>query len=92
MRAPIGLSRAGTDNSRSWRTAAPTSYVDAHTSWSIAMNTVRKLFSDQRGVGTIEYALIASLISIAAIAGYGSVGSGVEGSFSNTQQTIADNI
>jgi len=56
------------------------------------MIRIAKLFSDQEGVGTIEYALIASLISIAAIAGYGSVGSKVESSFSNTQDVIASNI
>ena len=28
--------------------------------------SIRKLLKDQRGVGTIDYALIASLISIAA--------------------------
>ena len=56
------------------------------------MKRIAGLFTDQRGVGTIEYALIASLISIAAIAGYGSVGSKVDSSFSNTQDAIASNI
>jgi Flp pilus assembly pilin Flp len=86
------LSFAGTGISCPWRTARPISYADARNSWSIAMTRIARLFSNQEGVGTIEYALIASLISIAAIAGYGSVGSKVEGSFSNTQDVIADNV
>ena len=56
------------------------------------MKTIGRIFRDQRGVGTIEYALIASLISVAAIAGYENVGSEVRSSYSNTQQQIADNI
>jgi Flp pilus assembly pilin Flp len=60
--------------------------------WSVVMKAIASLFSDQRGLGTIEYALVASLISVAAVAGYDSVGSKVESSYSNTQQAIADNI
>lgn len=56
------------------------------------MHRIGKLFRDKAGVGTIEYALIASLISVAAIAGYDSLGGKVEASFSNTQQAVADNI
>ena len=56
------------------------------------MKAIARLFSDQTGLGTIEYALVASMISVAAIAGYESVGAKVESSYSNTQQAIADNI
>ena len=38
------------------------------------MKLIRKLFRDAKGVTAIEYALIAALISIAALAGYNAVG------------------
>jgi Flp pilus assembly pilin Flp len=60
--------------------------------WSVVTKAIARLISDQRGLGTIEYALVASLISVAAIAGYESVGAKVESSYSNTQQAIVDNI
>ena len=56
------------------------------------MQAIARLITDQRGLGTIEYALVASLISVAAIAGYESAGAKVESSYSNTQQVIVDNI
>ena len=56
------------------------------------MCRLTKLLRCERGANAIEYALVASLISIAAIAGYGSVGSKVDSSFSNTQEAIANNI
>ena len=43
-----------------------------------------KLIADRRGATAIEYALIASLISVAAIAGYESLGEKVQSSFDNT--------
>ena len=48
------------------------------------MRQFRKLFSDRRGATAIEYALIASLISVAAIVGYQSLGDQVHNSFDNT--------
>ena len=48
------------------------------------MSHLRKLFTDQRGVTAIEYALIASLISVAAIVGYQKLGDQVQNSFANT--------
>jgi pilus assembly protein Flp/PilA len=52
------------------------------------MNHLRKLFTDKRGVSAIEYALIASLISVAAIAGYHSLGDKVQNSFANTSDKL----
>jgi pilus assembly protein Flp/PilA len=52
------------------------------------MRNIRKLLSDRRGVGSIEYALIASLISVAAIAAYDSLGDKVGTSFSNVDQAL----
>lgn len=43
-----------------------------------------KLFTDRRGATAIEYALIASLISVAAIVGYQNLGDKVNNSFDNT--------
>jgi pilus assembly protein Flp/PilA len=48
------------------------------------MNHLRKLFTDTRGVTSVEYALIASLISVAAITGYQTLGDKVQNSFENT--------
>lgn len=43
-----------------------------------------KLLTDRRGATAIEYALIASLISVAAIVGYQNLGAKVNNSFDNT--------
>ena len=49
---------------------------------------LRKLLTDRRGATAIEYALIASLISVAAIAGYQTLGDNVESSFNNTAEKL----
>jgi pilus assembly protein Flp/PilA len=50
------------------------------------MTKFREILADSRGVTAIEYALIASLISVAAIAGYHTLGKKVEGSFNDTAE------
>ena len=52
------------------------------------MRFVAKLIKDRRGVGTIEYALIASLISVAAIAAFDYMGSRVDAKFAQVDQKI----
>jgi len=52
------------------------------------MQMFRKLWSDKRGVGAIEYALVASLISVAALAAYQNLGTKVQASFQNIDQHI----
>ena len=52
------------------------------------MQMFRKLWSDNRGLGAIEYALVASLISVAALSAYQSLGSKVQVTFSNVEQKI----
>jgi pilus assembly protein Flp/PilA len=52
------------------------------------MQMFRKLWSDKRGAGAIEYALVASLISVAAIAAYQNLGTKVQTSFQNIDQHI----
>lgn len=54
------------------------------------MTFIRKLLRDNRGVGAIEYALVASLISLAAITGYSSLGTKVNSSFSNVSGTLSN--
>ena len=55
------------------------------------MRGLFKLLSDQRGLGTIEYALVASLISIAAFAAMTNLGTKVDQHYSgiNTAVTTA---
>ncbi len=52
------------------------------------MTKFRKILADSRGATAIEYALIASLITVAAIAGYHSLGKKVEGSFNETAEKV----
>jgi len=52
------------------------------------MHQLRKLLTDNRGVSAIEYALIASLISVAAIAGYHNLGDKVQNNFENIESKI----
>ena len=52
------------------------------------MKRIRKFFGDQRGVGAIEYALIASLISIAALAGFQQLGGKVQSKYANVDQNL----
>jgi pilus assembly protein Flp/PilA len=47
-----------------------------------------KLIADTSGATAIEYALIASLISVAAIAGYESLGEKVQSSFNTTAAVL----
>ncbi len=52
------------------------------------MRILRKLLTNRRGASAIEYALIASLISVAAITAYQGLGDKVESGFSNVDQTL----
>jgi pilus assembly protein Flp/PilA len=47
-----------------------------------------KLLRDERGIGTIEYALVAGLISVAAISAYSNLGTKVQSNWSKTYNTI----
>ena len=50
---------------------------------------IRKLLEDQRGVGTIEYALIASLISIAAVSAMANLGNEVDAQYTTVDTAVA---
>jgi pilus assembly protein Flp/PilA len=52
------------------------------------MNKISKLLRNQRGAGSIEYALVASLIAVAAMAGYHNLGAGVESSFNGIDENL----
>lgn len=56
------------------------------------MTTVGKLLRDNRGVGTIEYALVAMLISVAALSAYANLGSKVQSNWSETSSVISNNL
>jgi len=52
------------------------------------MRNLRRLFLDNCGATAIEYALIASLISVAAITAYQGLGVKVLSGFTNVDQAI----
>jgi len=52
------------------------------------MRHLRKLLADIRGATAIEYALIASLISVAAIAGFNSLGAAVGNSYDAIDENL----
>lgn len=52
----------------------------------------RNIFADNRGVTAIEYALIASLISVAAIVGYHNLGTEVQKSFNEIESNLDSSI
>jgi Flp pilus assembly pilin Flp len=56
------------------------------------MRIVPRLLKDDRGVGAIEYALIASLISVAAIGAFHTLGSQVGGKFSKVDQVLSNAV
>ena len=47
-----------------------------------------KILRCQKGANAIEYALIASLISIAALAGFQAVGSKMNGMYTNVSSNL----
>jgi Flp pilus assembly pilin Flp len=53
------------------------------------MTGIRTLIGDDKGIGTIEYALVAMLISVAAISAYANLGAKVQSHWSRTYDAIA---
>lgn len=49
-----------------------------------------KLIRDSKGAAAIEYALIAALISVAAMAGYSAVGMKVQAMYMNISSKLTD--
>jgi Flp pilus assembly pilin Flp len=56
------------------------------------MRILGKLLGDRRGVAAVEYALVASLISVAALAGYQAVGVKVRGMYTNVGAAIEKSL
>lgn len=52
------------------------------------MRDLIKLLGDTRGVGAIEYALVASLISVAAIAAFDNLGGAVSGKYEAVDKAL----
>ena len=52
------------------------------------MRNFLRLMRDKRGVGAIEYALIASLISVAAVAAFDYLGSGVSAKYEQVDNKL----
>jgi pilus assembly protein Flp/PilA len=48
----------------------------------------RKFLSDTRGATAIEYALIGVIISLVVIAGAGSIGTTLSGTYNNVASTL----
>ena len=53
---------------------------------------LRKIIADSRGATAIEYAPIASLISVAAIAGFHSLGGKVESSYADIEENLDNHL
>lgn len=56
------------------------------------MSKIYSLWTNSRGATAIEYALVASLISVAAIAAFHNLGDGVFGKFNAVDQTLGNTI
>jgi Flp pilus assembly pilin Flp len=54
--------------------------------------TETKTKLDNRGVATIEYALVASLIALSLVAGFSRLGGGVEGKFNSVDASFREGI
>lgn len=52
------------------------------------MRLLRQLLRDGRGATAIEYALVASLIAIAAIVGFRSLGTNIDNTFQEVKEKV----
>lgn len=52
------------------------------------MRSIVRLLRHQRGVGAIEYAVVASLISVAGIAAFQHLGSGVSAKYEQVDNKL----
>lgn len=52
------------------------------------MPRLRTLMANEKGASAIEYALVASLIAIAGIVGFRTLGERVDNSFTNISTTV----
>lgn len=52
------------------------------------MRTLKNLFADENGTSAIEYAVVASLIAVAALAGYQNLGNGVTNQYNDIENEM----
>ncbi len=52
------------------------------------MTFLRKILRDRRGASAIEYALVASLIAVAAITAFKNLGRNVDNTFANINGAV----
>jgi Flp pilus assembly pilin Flp len=58
----------------------------------MAMKASFNLLRDRRGVAAIEYALVASLISIAAIGGYSALGGKLQSYYGSIDNKLSEHM
>jgi pilus assembly protein Flp/PilA len=56
------------------------------------LETLKKLVRDESGQDLIEYALVAALIALAAIAGMKALATGINAGFTSVSTTLSANI
>ena len=56
------------------------------------MTFLARILNNNRGATAIEYALIASMISVAAIVAFENLGSSIDNRFSTIDQTLGNTI
>lgn len=56
------------------------------------MSIIGKLVRDEEGVGTIEYALVAMLISVAALSAYANLGTKVQSHWTRTYSAVSSHL
>jgi Flp pilus assembly pilin Flp len=56
------------------------------------MTMISRLVRDDKGVGTIEYALVAMLVSVAALSAYANLGSKVLSHWTTTYSAISAHL
>lgn len=54
------------------------------------MNTLKRLFSDERGLETVEYAIIAGLVVVGVITAVASIGSWLEDRYNTLDDTLRE--
>lgn len=52
------------------------------------MNTLKRLFSDERGLETVEYAIIAGLIVVGIVTTVGAIGDWVRDQFQDLESDL----
>ena len=82
------LFQTGTKRTGAWRGSAAAGMIMFPISRSVAMRGLSKLFNNARGATAIEYALVASLISVAAILSFENLGSQIDNRYQAVEQKL----